>query len=437
MRKLILAAIFVAGILLLLPVGGNGHAHAANVNFNVTVNSGSANPGTGNFQPTGSLNVNSGDNVTITFSVPSPDPYCCGIRVKSNGTEFDTGTIAKGSNKVVNFTAGSSFGFAATWPNGGPVKATGSVNVTTPTPTPPAVPTGLAANAISPSQIELSWNAASGATQYKVFRDNVQITTTGMLTYSDSGLSPATNYTYKLKATNGTMDSGFSSSASAMTQAPLPTFTPTPTPSNTPTPTPTSSVTQAPGQTATPTVTPTNSPTVTLTGTVTITPTVSGSPAPTPTAVFTDPKYDYVEVNGIVYPFDKIPQLHAGDKLDLYGRTVAFATITITVHSDPNTYTTVADSGGYWNQNIDLNDLLGDHTITEAVAPPSGLGVMLNKAISFKVASGAIPADANSTSSTKTGVIGALVPFGGIIAVIGALMAMVSLFLILGRSKKH
>ncbi len=432
MQKLILTAIIAAGFLLLLPIYGNALVHA--VNFNITVNSGSANPGTGNFQPSGSLNVNSGDSVSITFSVPGNDPYCCGIEVKGNGNQFDTGTINKGSNKVVNFVAGSSFGFTATWPSGGPVKATGSVTVSSPTPTPPAVPTGLTANAISPSQIELSWNAASGATQYKIFRNNVQIIATGMTSYSDSGLAASTTYTYKLKSSNGTQDSGFSGTASATTQTPLPTFTPTPTSTTTPTPSPTSSVTQAPGQTATPTVTPTNSPT--STPSTTVTPSVSGSPVPSQTPVFTDSKYDYVEVNGVVYPFDKIPQLHAGDKLELYGRTVAFATITVTIHSDPKTYTTTADSGGYWNLDIDLNDLTGDHSITEAVAPPSGLSVMLNKAITFKVAADTVQ-NGNGSGDTKTGLISSLVPFGGIIAAVGAVMSLVSLYLILGHSRKH
>ncbi|HMC21354.1 MAG TPA: Ig-like domain-containing protein, partial [Thermoanaerobaculia bacterium] len=70
--------------------------------------------------------------------------------------------------------------------------------------TPPTVPTGLATNPVSSSQINLSWNAStdsgSGVAGYKVFRGGVQIGTTAAITYSDTGLSPSTTYTYTVSS---------------------------------------------------------------------------------------------------------------------------------------------------------------------------------------------------------------------------------------------
>src|SRR5437867_1170872 len=70
--------------------------------------------------------------------------------------------------------------------------------------TPPTVPTGLATNPVSSSQINLSWNAStdsgSGVAGYKVFRGGVQIATSVATSYSDTGLSPSTTYTYTVSA---------------------------------------------------------------------------------------------------------------------------------------------------------------------------------------------------------------------------------------------
>src|SRR5687768_720763 len=71
-------------------------AHATS--YSITANSGSSAPNDGNFVPSG-ITVTQGDSVTITFSVPSGDPYCCGAQVKGNGGQFDAGTINPGQSK--------------------------------------------------------------------------------------------------------------------------------------------------------------------------------------------------------------------------------------------------------------------------------------------------------------------------------------------------
>jgi chitodextrinase len=92
--------------------------------------------------------------------------------------------------------------------------------------TPPSTPTNLTATAVSSSQIDLSWSASTdnvGVTGYKVYRGGSQIATTTSTTYSDTGLTPSTTYTYTVTAYDAAGNTSTQSSpASATTQAPPP-----------------------------------------------------------------------------------------------------------------------------------------------------------------------------------------------------------------------
>jgi len=110
-----------------------------------------------------------------------------------------------------------------------------TVNVSSGTGTVPQPPTGLAASAASSSQINLSWNApsdngGSAITGYQIERStdsgstwNTIVADTGSVstTYSNTGLSPSTAYTYRVSAINGIGTSSPSNTATATTsQAP-------------------------------------------------------------------------------------------------------------------------------------------------------------------------------------------------------------------------
>jgi fibronectin type 3 domain-containing protein len=92
-----------------------------------------------------------------------------------------------------------------------------------------AAPTGLAATGTSASQINLTWNAVSGATSYAVQRSTVSggpYTTVGSPTttsFSDTGLSPATTYFYVVQAANASGSSAPSAQASGLTMPAAPT----------------------------------------------------------------------------------------------------------------------------------------------------------------------------------------------------------------------
>ena len=96
----------------------------------------------------------------------------------------------------------------------------------------PTVPTGLGANAVSSSQINLSWSASLdnvGVTGYRVFRNTILVATVGSVTaYQDSGLSAVTTYTYRIRALDAAGNvSVQSNTASATTQTVPDTAAPT------------------------------------------------------------------------------------------------------------------------------------------------------------------------------------------------------------------
>ena len=69
--------------------------------------------------------------------------------------------------------------------------------------TAPSAPTGLAAATVTDRSVKLTWGAASdnvGVTGYIVFRDGTQVGTSTATSYTDSGLTASTAYSYTVKA---------------------------------------------------------------------------------------------------------------------------------------------------------------------------------------------------------------------------------------------
>lgn len=80
---------------------------------------------------------------------------------------------------------------------------------------PPTVPTDIVASPISPFQIDLTWSASTdlfGVAGYQIFRDNVQVATTSLTEFSDTGLAASTTYGYSIRAfdTDGLISSSSS-----------------------------------------------------------------------------------------------------------------------------------------------------------------------------------------------------------------------------------
>jgi chitodextrinase len=87
----------------------------------------------------------------------------------------------------------------------------------------PTAPTSLTATAVSNSQIDLSWTASTdnvAVTEYNVYRDGTLVGSSTSPSYSDTGLSTSTAYSYTVKAVDAAANlSAASNTASATTQA--------------------------------------------------------------------------------------------------------------------------------------------------------------------------------------------------------------------------
>ncbi|MCI3926258.1 right-handed parallel beta-helix repeat-containing protein [Paenibacillus sp. TRM 82003] len=89
--------------------------------------------------------------------------------------------------------------------------------------TAPSAPTNVAATGASSSQIDVAWSASSdnvGVAGYRVFRDGVQVGTTSSTSYTDTGLTASTTYSYAVRAYDAAGNvSASSGSAEATTTA--------------------------------------------------------------------------------------------------------------------------------------------------------------------------------------------------------------------------
>jgi hypothetical protein len=94
---------------------------------------------------------------------------------------------------------------AKAYDNVGPANVTtsASVNVTVNDTTAPTTPTNFRTTTVLPKSIALAWTASTdnvAVTGYQIRRGGTLITTTSSLTYTDTGLTPSTSYTYTITA---------------------------------------------------------------------------------------------------------------------------------------------------------------------------------------------------------------------------------------------
>jgi glucose/arabinose dehydrogenase len=155
--------------------------------------------------------------------------------VSRPGTGWATRSTAYG-NRTMDRTVTAVGSYAATANQSGNAwimqlvafKAAGGSGDTTP----PSVPTNLAATAGSTTEIDLTWTGSTdnvGVTGYTVFRNGAAVGTSPTTTFHDTGLTPATTYSYAVSAFDAAdNDSALSASASATTLTP-PTDTTPPT----------------------------------------------------------------------------------------------------------------------------------------------------------------------------------------------------------------
>ena len=127
-------------------------------------------------------------------------------------TAYTDNAVSNGTKYYYLVSAVNSAGESA---NSAEVSATPTAPIT-----PPAVPTGLQATAGN-AQVNLTWNASAGATNYHLKRSTTagsgytQIGAPATANFADSGLANGTTYYYVVTAVNTAGESGNSNQASA------------------------------------------------------------------------------------------------------------------------------------------------------------------------------------------------------------------------------
>ena len=145
--------------------------------------------------------------VNLAWNASTDNVGVTGYTVYRNGSVLATvagSTLAYADNAVTSL-ATYSYAVDAFDAAGNHSAQSSPVSVTTPDTSPPSVPTGLAATAVSPGEIDVSWNASTdnvGVTGYTVYRNGALLTTTGagVTAWADTSVAASTAYSYAVDA---------------------------------------------------------------------------------------------------------------------------------------------------------------------------------------------------------------------------------------------
>ena len=138
-----------------------------------------------------------------------------GITVASGltGTSWTDSTVTNGQAYTYSVLA-----YRANSPASAPSATASATPVAPPLPT----PSGLSATA-GDTQVSLTWTPVSGATSYDVYRGGTKLTTVATSSYTNTGLTDGTTYSYYVIATNTTQTSAASATVTAKPMPAAPT----------------------------------------------------------------------------------------------------------------------------------------------------------------------------------------------------------------------
>ncbi len=176
----------------------------------------------------------SATQINLAWSMATDNIGVVGYRVYRGGSQIATTATPSYSNTGLTPSTGYSFTVAA-YDAAGNVSGQSSAASVTTQPVPdtaaPSVPGGVTATVVSQAQINLAWSASTdnvGVTGYRVYRSGTQIGTSTTPSYSVSGLTAGTSYSFTVVAYDAAGNvSGQSGAAGATTQAAPDTAAPT------------------------------------------------------------------------------------------------------------------------------------------------------------------------------------------------------------------
>jgi chitodextrinase len=170
--------------------------------------------------------------INLSWTASTDNVAVTGYKIYRNGTQIGISASNSYSSTGLNASTQYSYTVSAYDAAGNASAQCASVSATTQTVSDtqaPTVPSGLTATAIYSSQINLSWNASTdstGVVGYRVYRNGTQIATSTGTTYSNTGLTASTQYSYTISAYDAARNfSAQSASISATTVSVIPNST--------------------------------------------------------------------------------------------------------------------------------------------------------------------------------------------------------------------
>jgi uncharacterized repeat protein (TIGR03806 family) len=154
----------------------------------------------------------SSSRIDLSWTASTDAVGVSGYRIYRNGSSTPIATVTATNYSNTGLSASTTYSYTvrAFDAAGNVSNASGAGSATTQAPpntdtTPPSVPGTPAATAISSSRIDLSWAASTdavGVSGYRIYRNgsSTPLATVTATTYSDTGLSASTTYSYNVRA---------------------------------------------------------------------------------------------------------------------------------------------------------------------------------------------------------------------------------------------
>jgi acid phosphatase type 7 len=133
----------------------------------------------------------------VNGKVSTTEVWLDGVRLDDLSGKLALGSDPVGHVQVGEHATGREFDVAID------DVATGRAFLAAPDVSAPSDPSDLAATAVTPQRVDLSWTASSddrGVTGYTIYRDGLSLGTAGSTTYSDGSVVPGTTYAYAVDA---------------------------------------------------------------------------------------------------------------------------------------------------------------------------------------------------------------------------------------------
>ena len=154
--------------------------------------------------PTGlSASAASSTSINLTWNASTDNVAVTGYKIYRGGVQVGTSAINNYTNTGLTLGTAYSYTVAAYDAAGNVSAQTAAVSYTITDSTAPSIPTGINITSRTPTSIVFGWTASTdniGVTGYKVYRGGVQIGTSTTTSYSDSGLTMASSYSYTVAA---------------------------------------------------------------------------------------------------------------------------------------------------------------------------------------------------------------------------------------------